>query len=90
MAVLDERQSIGWRFVADSEEGIKLGKRTVKVGNPQKSLLFSGGEPRLQQKYADDDFIGDTFEYLMKNSASESSKMVTFFNNLRFDQYHIG
>ena len=34
MAVLDERQSIGWRFVADSEEGIKLGKRTVKVGNP--------------------------------------------------------
>lgn len=76
MAALSEANQLDGVFIADFDDETKLGKGKDKVetlsgliGIFQKSDLdFS------KNRAADDDLIGDAYEYLMKNFATESGK----------------
>ncbi len=76
MAALAEANGLEGVFVADFDDDAKLGKGKDKVDTldglievfQNESLDFS------KNRAADDDLIGDAYEYLMKNFASESGK----------------
>lgn len=76
MAALSEANQLDGVFIADFDDETKLGKGKDKVetlsgliGIFQTSDLDFG-----KNRAADDDLIGDAYEYLMKNFATESGK----------------
>ena len=76
MAALAEENQLGGVFVADFEDDTKLGKGKDKVETLSKLIAVFQNENLdfSKNRAADDDLIGDAYEYLMKNFATESGK----------------
>ncbi len=76
MAALAEANQLGGVFVADFEDDTKLGKGKDKVETLSKLIAVFQNENLdfSKNRAADDDLIGDAYEYLMKNFATESGK----------------
>ena len=76
MAALAEANQLDGVFVADFEDDAKLGKGKDKVETLSKLIAVFQNENLdfSKNRAADDDLIGDAYEYLMKNFATESGK----------------
>lgn len=76
MAALAEVNQLEGVFVADFEDDAKLGKGKDKVETLSKLIAIFQNENLdfSKNRAADDDLIGDAYEYLMKNFATESGK----------------
>lgn len=76
MAALAEANQLDGVFVADFEDDAKLGKGKDKVETLSKLIAIFQNENLdfSKNRAADDDLIGDAYEYLMKNFATESGK----------------
>ena len=76
MATLAEANQLDGVFVADFEDDAKLGKGKDKVETLSKLIAVFQNENLdfSKNRAADDDLIGDAYEYLMKNFATESGK----------------
>ncbi|MDM8269878.1 type I restriction-modification system subunit M [Barnesiella viscericola] len=76
MAALAEANQLGGVFVADFEDDTKLGKGKDKVETLSKLIAVFQNENLDfgKNRAADDDLIGDAYEYLMRNFATESGK----------------
>lgn len=76
MAALAEVNQLDGVFVADFEDDAKLGKGKDKVETLSKLIAVFQNENLdfSKNRAADDDLIGDAYEYLMKNFATESGK----------------
>lgn len=76
MAALAEANQLDGVFVADFEDDTKLGKGKDKVETLSKLIAVFQNENLDfgKNRAADDDLIGDAYEYLMKNFATESGK----------------
>lgn len=76
MAALAEANQLDGVFVADFEDDTKLGKGKDKVETLSKLIAVFQNENLdfSKNRAADDDLIGDAYEYLMKNFATESGK----------------
>lgn len=76
MAALAEANQLDGVFVADFDDDAKLGKGKDKVETLGKLIaVFQNDNLDFSKnRAADDDLIGDAYEYLMKNFATESGK----------------
>ena len=76
MQKLAEANQLDGVFVADFDDEAKLGKGKDKVETLSKLIAVFQNENLdfSKNKAADDDLIGDAYEYLMKNFATESGK----------------
>ena len=76
MEALAEANQLDGVFVADFEDDTKLGKGKDKVETLSKLIAVFQNENLdfSKNRAADDDLIGDAYEYLMKNFATESGK----------------
>lgn len=76
MAALAEANQLEGVFVADFEDDAKLGKGKDKVDTLSNLIaIFQNDNLDFSKnRAADDDLIGDAYEYLMKNFATESGK----------------
>ena len=76
MAALAEANQLDGVFVADFEDDTKLGKGKDKVDTLSNLIAVFQNENLdfSKNRAADDDLIGDAYEYLMKNFATESGK----------------
>ncbi len=76
MAALAEANQLEGVFVADFEDDAKLGKEKDKVDTLSNLIaIFQNDNLDFSKnRAADDDLIGDAYEYLMKNFATESGK----------------
>ena len=76
MAALAEANSLEGVFVADFDDDAKLGKGKDKVDTLSNLIAVFQNENLdfSKNRAADDDLIGDAYEYLMKNFATESGK----------------
>lgn len=76
MAALADANQLDGVFVADFEDDTKLGKGKDKVETLSKLIaVFQNDNLDFSKnRAADDDLIGDAYEYLMKNFATESGK----------------
>ena len=76
MAALAEANQLDSVFVADFDDDAKLGKGKDKVETLSKLIAVFQNENLDfgKNRAADDDLIGDAYEYLMKNFATESGK----------------
>lgn len=76
MAALAEANQLDGVFVADFEDDAKLGKGKDKVDTLSELIAVFQNENLdfSKNRAADDDLIGDAYEYLMKNFATESGK----------------
>ena len=76
MQKLAEANQLDGVFVADFDDEAKLGKGKDKVETLSKLIAVFQNEnlDYSKNRAADDDLIGDTYEYLMKNFATESGK----------------
>lgn len=75
-AALAEANQLDGVFIADFDDDTKLGKGKDKVETLSKLIGVFQNENLdfSKNRAADDDLIGDAYEYLMKNFASESGK----------------
>ena len=76
MQKLAEANQLDGVFVADFDDEAKLGKGKDKVETLSKLIAVFQNENLdfSKNRAADDDLIGDAYEYLMKNFATESGK----------------
>ena len=76
MQKLAEANQLEGVFVADFDDEAKLGKGKDKVETLSKLIAVFQNENLdfSKNRAADDDLIGDAYEYLMKNFATESGK----------------
>ena len=76
MQKLAESNQLEGVFVADFDDEAKLGKGKDKVETLSKLIAVFQNENLdfSKNRAADDDLIGDAYEYLMKNFATESGK----------------
>ena len=76
MAALAEANQLDGVFVADFEDDAKLGKGKDKIDTLSNLIaIFQNDNLDFSKnRAADDDLIGDAYEYLMKNFATESGK----------------
>ncbi len=76
MAALSEANQLDGVFVADFDDDAKLGKGKDKVDTLSNLIAVFQNENLDfgKNRAADDDLIGDAYEYLMKNFATESGK----------------
>ena len=76
MAALAEANQLDGVFIADFEDDTKLGKGKDKVDTLSNLIAVFQNENLnfSKNRAADDDLIGDAYEYLMKNFATESGK----------------
>jgi len=76
MQKLAEANQLEGVFVADFDDEAKLGKGKDKVETLSKLIAVFQNENLdfSKNRVADDDLIGDAYEYLMKNFATESGK----------------
>lgn len=76
MAALAEANQLDGVFIADFEDDAKLGKGKDKVDTLSNLIAVFQNENLdfSKNRAADDDLIGDAYEYLMKNFATESGK----------------
>lgn len=76
MAALAEANQLDGVFVADFDDDAKLGKGKDKVDTLSELIAVFQNENLdfSKNRAADDDLIGDAYEYLMKNFATESGK----------------
>lgn len=76
MAALSEANQLDGVFVADFDDETKLGKGKDKVETLSGLIgIFQTSDLDFSKnRAADDDLIGDAYEYLMKNFATESGK----------------
>ena len=76
MAALAEANGLEGVFVADFEDDAKLGKGKDKIDTLSNLIAVFQNENLdfSKNRAADDDLIGDAYEYLMKNFATESGK----------------
>ncbi|MBQ3605368.1 MAG: type I restriction-modification system subunit M [Muribaculaceae bacterium] len=76
MQKLSEANQLEGVFVADFDDEAKLGKGKDKVETLSKLIAVFQNENLdfSKNRAADDDLIGDAYEYLMKNFATESGK----------------
>ena len=76
MQKLAEANQLEGIFVADFDDETKLGKGKDKVETLSKLIAVFQNENLdfSKNRAADDDLIGDAYEYLMKNFATESGK----------------
>ena len=76
MAALSEANQLDGVFVADFDDDAKLGKGKDKVDTLSNLIAVFQNENLDfgRNRTADDDLIGDAYEYLMKNFATESGK----------------
>lgn len=76
MAALSEANQLDGVFVADFDDDAKLGKGKDKVDTLSNLIAVFQNENLDfgKNRTADDDLIGDAYEYLMKNFATESGK----------------
>lgn len=76
MAALAEANQLEGVFIADFEDDTKLGKGKDKVDTLSNLIAVFQNENLdfSKNRAADDDLIGDAYEYLMKNFATESGK----------------
>ena len=76
MQKLAEANQLDGVFVADFDDEAKLGKGKDKVETLSKLIAVFQNEniDFSKNRAADDDLIGDAYEYLMKNFATESGK----------------
>ena len=76
MQKLAEANQLDGVFVADFDDEAKLGKGKDKVETLSKLIAVFQNENLdfSKNRVADDDLIGDAYEYLMKNFATESGK----------------
>ena len=76
MQKLAEANQLEGVFVADFDDEAKLGKGKDKVETLSKLIAVFQNENLdfSKNRTADDDLIGDAYEYLMKNFATESGK----------------
>ncbi len=76
MQKLAETNQLEGVFVADFDDEAKLGKGKDKVETLSKLIAVFQNENLdfSKNRAADDDLIGDAYEYLMKNFATESGK----------------
>ena len=76
MQKLAETNQLEGVFVADFDDEAKLGKGKDKVETLSKLIAVFQNEniDFSKNRAADDDLIGDAYEYLMKNFATESGK----------------
>ncbi len=76
MAALSEATQLDGVFIADFDDDTKLGKGKDKVETLSGliSLFQTSDLDFSKNRTADDDLIGDAYEYLMKNFATESGK----------------
>ena len=76
MAALAESNQLDGVFIADFEDEAKLGKGKDKVETLSNliAVFQNEGLDFSKNRAADDDLIGDAYEYLMKNFATESGK----------------
>ena len=76
MQKLAEANQLEGVFVADFDDEAKLGKGKDKVETLSKLIAVFQDENLdfSKNRAADDDLIGDAYEYLMKNFATESGK----------------
>lgn len=76
MAALSEANQLDGVFIADFDDETKLGKGKDKVETLSGliSIFQTSDLDFSKNRAADDDLIGDAYEYLMKNFATESGK----------------
>ena len=76
MQKLAEANQLDGVFIADFDDEAKLGKGKDKVETLSKLIAVFQNENLdfSKNRAADDDLIGDAYEYLMKNFATESGK----------------
>ncbi|WP_297447659.1 type I restriction-modification system subunit M [uncultured Alistipes sp.] len=76
MAALSEANQLDGVFIADFDDETKLGKGKDKVETLSGLIgIFQTSDLDFSKnRAADDDLIGDAYEYLMKNFATESGK----------------
>ena len=76
MAALAEANQLDGVFVADFDDDTKLGKGKDKRDTLSNLIAVFQNEDLdfSKNRAADDDLIGDAYEYLMKNFATESGK----------------
>lgn len=76
MAALAEANQLDGVFVADFDDDSKLGKGKDKIDTLSNLIAVFQNENLdfSKNRAADDDLIGDAYEYLMKNFATESGK----------------
>lgn len=76
MAALSEANQLDGIFIADFDDDTKLGKGKDKVDTLSNLISVFQNENLdfSKNRAADDDLIGDAYEYLMKNFATESGK----------------
>lgn len=76
MAALSEANHLDGVFIADFDDEAKLGKGKDKVETLSGLIgIFQTADLDFgKNREADDDLIGDAYEYLMKNFATESGK----------------
>ena len=76
MAALAEANQLDGIFLADFDDESKLGKGKDKVDTLSNLIAVFQNENLdfSKNRAADDDLIGDAYEYLMKNFATESGK----------------
>lgn len=76
MAKLAEANQLDGVFIADFDDDKKLGKGKDKVDTLSNLIAVFQNENLdfSKNRAADDDLIGDAYEYLMKNFATESGK----------------
>lgn len=76
MAALSEANHLDGVFIADFDDETKLGKGKDKVETLSGLIgIFQTSDLDFSKnRAADDDLIGDAYEYLMKNFATESGK----------------
>ncbi len=76
MAALAEANQLDGVFIADFDDESKLGKGKDKVETLSNLIAVFQNENLdfSKNRAADDDLIGDAYEYLMKNFATESGK----------------
>ena len=76
MAALSEANQLDGVFIADFDDETKLGKGKDKVETLSGLIsIFQASDLDFSKnRAADDDLIGDAYEYLMKNFATESGK----------------
>lgn len=76
MTALAEANQLDGVFIADFEDEAKLGKGKDKIETLSNLIAVFQNENLdfSKNRAADDDLIGDAYEYLMKNFATESGK----------------